>query len=444
MTFILLLFVLLGFGMPIAAALIIVGLLYVVLVMGMDPLIAAQRVATGIDSFPLLAIPFFMLAAELMNFAGITDRIFRLAKSMVGPISGGLAHVNVLASMIFAGMSGSAVADAGGLGKIEIKAMKDDGYDVDFSAAVTAASATIGPIIPPSISFVIYGLTASVSIGGLFAGGFIPGALMGVSMMVLIAFYARARRYGSAQPFSLKEFVAALGDSILALMTPVIIVGGILGGIFTPTEAGAFAVLYAFILGKFVYRTLDWKDVPTLIFETALTSANILIIIAASALVGWILTAEQVPIHLAEAIVGVSASPWVFLALVNVLLLVLGCFMPSAPVIIMLSPILLPTAVVMGIDPIHFGVVMVLNLMIGLITPPVGLCLFVVADIAELPLARLIRAILPFFVPLLIVLGLTTYVSELVMYLPHALGLWQLAGGGCERNGCDDAGAERT
>ena len=422
MTFILLLFVLLGFGMPIAAALIIVGLLYVVLVMGMDPLIAAQRVATGIDSFPLLAIPFFMLAAELMNFAGITDRIFRLAKSMVGPISGGLAHVNVLASMIFAGMSGSAVADAGGLGKIEIKAMKDDGYDVDFSAAVTAASATIGPIIPPSISFVIYGLTASVSIGGLFAGGFIPGALMGVSMMVLIAFYARARRYGSAQPFSLKEFVAALGDSILALMTPVIIVGGILGGIFTPTEAGAFAVLYAFILGKFVYRTLDWKDVPTLIFETALTSANILIIIAASALVGWILTAEQVPIHLAEAIVGVSASPWVFLALVNVLLLVLGCFMPSAPVIIMLSPILLPTAVVMGIDPIHFGVVMVLNLMIGLITPPVGLCLFVVADIAELPLARLIRAILPFFVPLLIVLGLTTYVSELVMYLPHALG----------------------
>ena len=422
MTFILLLFVLLGFGMPIAAALIIVGLLYVVLVMGMDPLIAAQRVATGIDSFPLLAIPFFMLAAELMNFAGITDRIFRLAKSMVGPISGGLAHVNVLASMIFAGMSGSAVADAGGLGKIEIKAMKDDGYDVDFSAAVTAASATIGPIIPPSISFVIYGLTASVSIGGLFAGGFIPGALMGVSMMVLIAFYARARRYGSAQPFSFKEFVAALGDSILALMTPVIIVGGILGGIFTPTEAGAFAVLYAFILGKFVYRTLDWKDVPTLIFETALTSANILIIIAASALVGWILTAEQVPIHLAEAIVGVSASPWVFLALVNVLLLVLGCFMPSAPVIIMLSPILLPTAVVMGIDPIHFGVVMVLNLMIGLITPPVGLCLFVVADIAELPLARLIRAILPFFVPLLIVLGLTTYVSELVMYLPHALG----------------------
>ena len=422
MTFVLLLFVLLGFGMPIAAALIIIGLLYVFLVMGMDPLIAAQRVATGIDSFPLLAIPFFMLAAELMNFAGITDRIFRLAKSMVGPISGGLAHVNVLASMLFAGMSGSAVADAGGLGKIEIKAMKDDGYDVDFSAAVTAASATIGPIIPPSISFVIYGLTASVSIGGLFAGGFIPGALMGVSMMVLIGFYARSRRYGSAQPFSLKEFVAAFGDSILALMTPVIIVGGILGGIFTPTEAGAFAVLYAFILGKFVYRTLAWKDVPTLVFETALTSANILIIIAASALVGWILTAEQVPIHLAEAIVGFSSSPWVFLLLINILFLVLGCFMPSAPVIIMLSPILLPTAVVMGIDPIHFGVVMVLNLMIGLITPPVGLCLFVVADIAELPLARLIRAILPFFVPLLIVLALTTYVPQLVMYLPHVLG----------------------
>lgn len=422
MTFVLLLFAMLGLGMPIAIALIIVGLLYVVLVIGMDPLIAAQRVVTGIDSFPLLAIPFFMLAAELMNFSGITDRIFRLAKSMVGGIPGGLAHVNVLASMIFAGMSGSAVADAGGLGKIEIKAMKDDGYDVDFAAAVTAASATIGPIIPPSISFVIYGLTASVSIGGLFAGGIIPGTLMGAAMMILIAFYSRSRAYGRSQPFSVREFATALGDAVLALMTPVIIVGGILGGVFTPTEAGAFAVLYAFILGKFVYKTLSWKDVPKLVFETALTSANILFIIAASALVGWILTAEQVPIHLAEAIVSVSAQPWVFLMLVNALLLVLGCFMPSAPVIIMLSPILLPTAVVMGIDPIHFGVVMVLNLMIGLITPPVGLCLFVVADVAELPLARLVKAVLPFFVPLIAVLLLVTYFPGLVMYLPHMLG----------------------
>jgi tripartite ATP-independent transporter DctM subunit len=203
---VLLLFVLLGFGMPIAIALIIVGMLHVVLVIGMDPLIAAQRVATGIDSFPLLAIPFFMLAADLMNCAGITDRIFRLAKSTVGAVPGGLGHVNVLASMLFAGMSGSAVADAGGLGKIEIKAMRDNGYEVDFSAAVTAASATIGPIIPPSISFVIYGLTASVSIGGLFAGGFVPGMLMGVSMMILIAFFIDKKKLGRSQPFCLRKW----------------------------------------------------------------------------------------------------------------------------------------------------------------------------------------------------------------------------------------------
>ncbi len=422
MLFVLLLFALLAAGAPIAITLVAVGLLYVVLVIGMDPLIAAQRVATGIDSFPLLAIPFFILAAELMNFAGITDRIFRLAKSMVGSIPGALAHVNVLASMIFAGMSGSAVADAGGLGKIEIKAMKDDGYDVDFSAAVTAASSTIGPIIPPSISFVIFGLTSSVSISGLFAGGFIPGAMMGASLMALIAYYARKRGYGRSQSFSARELVAALGDSVLALMTPVIIVGGILGGIFTPTEAGAFAVLYAFVLGKFVYRSLAWNDVPKLIFETALTSANVLFIIAASGLIGWVMTAEQVPVRFAEFIIGISDAPWVFLLLVNVLLFVLGCFMPSAPVIIMLTPILLPTAVMLGVHPIHLGVVMVLNLMIGLITPPVGLCLFVVADVAELPLARLIRAILPFFVPLILVLLLITYVPGLVMILPNALG----------------------
>ncbi|MCB1804575.1 MAG: TRAP transporter large permease subunit, partial [Candidatus Competibacteraceae bacterium] len=231
MLYIVLLFLLLAVGMPIAVGMIATGLLYVVLEMGMDPLIAAQRVATGIDSFPLLAIPFFMLAAELMNFAGITDRIFRLAKSMVGAISGGLAYVNVLASMLFAGMSGSAVADAGGLGRIEIKAMKDDGYEVDFAAALTAASSTIGPIIPPSISFVIYGLTAGVSIGGLFAAGLLPGLMMGGALMALIAFYSKKRKYGRTQRFSWRELKDALAHAFLALMTPVIIVGGILGGI---------------------------------------------------------------------------------------------------------------------------------------------------------------------------------------------------------------------
>ena len=422
MLYIVLLFLLLAVGMPIAVGMIATGLLYVVLEMGMDPLIAAQRVATGIDSFPLLAIPFFMLAAELMNFAGITDRIFRLAKSMVGAISGGLAYVNVLASMLFAGMSGSAVADAGGLGRIEIKAMKDDGYEVDFAAALTAASSTIGPIIPPSISFVIYGLTAGVSIGGLFAAGLLPGLMMGGALMALIAFYSKKRKYGRTQRFSWRELKDALAHAFLALMTPVIIVGGILGGIFTPTEAGAFAVLYAFILGKFIYRTLHWRDIPELIFSTALSAANVLFIIAASALIGWILTAEQVPIKLAELIVEYSASPWVLLLLINLLLFALGCFMAAAPVIIMLTPILLPVTSLMGIDPMHLGVVMVLNLMIGLITPPVGLCLFVVADVAELPVMRVVKSLLPFFIPLLIVLLLITYIPSLVLFLPGLLG----------------------
>ena len=422
MTYLLVFLLLLAAGMPIAAVMVVVGLGYVVLVMGMDPLIAAQRVATGIDSFPLLAIPFFMLAAELMNHAGITDRIFRLAKAIVGAVPGGLGHVNVVASMLFAGMSGSAVADAGGLGKIEIKAMKEDGYDVEFAAALTAASSTIGPIIPPSISFVIYGLTAGVSIGGLFAAGLVPGLMMGGALMVMVAFYSMKRGYGRSQPFGFGELGASFIHAFLALMTPVIIIGGILGGVFTPTEAGAFAVLYAFILGKFVYRTVRWSDVPELVMETARSSANVLFIIAASALLGWILTAEQVPIHLAESIIGFSAEPWVFLLLVNLILFGLGCFMASAPVIIMLAPVLLPSATLLGIDPLHLGVVMVLNLMIGLITPPVGLCLFVVADVAKLPVTQLARALVPFFIPLVVVLLLVTYVPQLTLALPAALG----------------------
>lgn len=422
MLYLAILFGLLIIAVPIGSSLLITGLMYLWITGVVDPFIAAQRVATGIDSFPLLAIPFFMLAAEMMNVAGITDRIFRLAKCVVGAVPGGLAHVNVLASMLFAGMSGSAVADAGGLGRIEIKAMKDDGYDLEFAAAVTAASSTIGPIIPPSISFVIYGLTAGASIGGLFLGGFIPGTLMGISLMVLIHFISIRRGYGKGMPFDLAEFLIALKESILPLMTPVLIVGGIVGGIFTPTEAGAFAILYAFILGKFVYKKIAWGDLPEIIFSTALSAGNVLFIIATSSLIGWLLTMKQIPLHMAAWIVEWSPAPWMFLMMLNCLLLLLGCFMAAAPVIIMLTPILLPAATAMGIHPIHLGVVMVLNLMVGLITPPVGLCLFVVSDIVKLPIVRVMRALLPFFIPLLSVLLLITFWSDLVMFLPRVLG----------------------
>lgn len=409
-------------SMPIATTLLITGMVFLAATGIVDPFIAAQRVATGIDSFPLLAIPFFMLAAELMNCAGITDRMFRLAKCIVGAVPGGLAHVNVLASMLFAGMSGSAVADAAGLGRIEIKAMKEDGYDVEFAAAVTAASSTIGPIIPPSISFVIFGLTAGTSIGGLFLGGFIPGMLMGVSLMILIHIISISRGYGKGSPFKFSEFAVALKEAILPLMTPILIVGGIVGGIFTPTEAGAFAILYAFILGKFVYRKIDWEDIPEIIFSTAMSAGNVLFIIATSSLLAWILTMQQVPQHLAALVIEWAPEPWKFLMLVNLLLLILGCFMAAAPVIIMLIPVLLPVATIMGIHPIHLGVVMVLNLMVGLITPPVGLCLFVVSDIAQIPVMRVMRALIPFFIPLLAVLLLITFWADLVMFLPRYLG----------------------
>jgi tripartite ATP-independent transporter DctM subunit len=415
----LLLFVL---TVPIGIGLVIIGLAYLALSTTIDPIIAAQRVATGIDSFAFMAIPFFLLAAELMNRTGITDRIFHLAMCIVGRFPGGLGHVNVVASMLFASMSGSAVADAVGLGRIEIRAMTKAGYDRAFAAAITAASTTIAPILPPSISLVIFGVTAGASIGGLFLAGILPGILMGLLLMVVVYLYARRYGYRSEARAGLGEVGRAFVHAFLPLMTPVIIVGGIWGGIFTPSEAGAFAVLYALFLGVVVYSTIRLREVVQVLYESALSSANILFVIAVSALISWLLTMEQVPLHMAAYIVEWSPTPWVFLLLLNGVLLVLGCFMASAPVIIMLTPIILPAAVAMSIEPVHLGMVMVLNLMIGLITPPVGLCLFAVADVAGISPLRLLRALLPFFVPLLIALLTITLVPEISLYLPRLFG----------------------
>ncbi|MEZ5739076.1 MAG: TRAP transporter large permease, partial [Burkholderiaceae bacterium] len=355
-------------AVPIAVALVVVSLANVVVGTGVDPIIVAQRTATGIDSFALMAIPFFLLAAELMNRTGITDRIFHLANCLLGGVPGGLGYVNVGASMMFASMSGSAVADAVGLGRIEIKAMAAAGYDKSFAAAVTAASTTIAPIIPPSISLVIFGVTAGASIGGLFLGGLVPGLLMGAAMMLVVYLHSRKMGYGAAERVSWRVTGKAFVDALLPLMTPVIVVGGIWGGIFTASEAGAFAVLYALVLGVLVYRTIRFREVAQVLFDSAMASANILFIIAVSAGIGWLLTMHQVPLLLADAVLTLSPHPVVFLLSLNVILLVLGCFMAAAPVIIMVTPIILPTTMAMGIDPVHLGVVMVLNLMIGLIT----------------------------------------------------------------------------
>ena len=415
------LLVLFALSVPIAVGLVGVGLGYLWVGDRIDPLIAAQRVATGIDNFALTAIPFFLLAAELMNRTGITDRIFHLANCLLGRVPGGLGYVNVGASMLFASMSGSAVADAVGLGRIEIKAMTKAGYDRDFSAAVTAASTTIAPILPPSISLIIFGVTSGASIGGLFLGGILPGILMGLSLMVVIYLHVRRRKYPPGPKIPPRELLCAFAGAFWPLMMPVIIVGGIWSGIFTPTEAGACAVLYALLLG-IGYGTLKLRDVVGTLYESALASANILFIIAASAIIAWLLTMEQVPLHLAAAILDLSPNPYVFLLFLNVLLLVLGCFMAAAPVIIMVTPIILPATTAMGLDPIHVGVVMVLNLMIGLITPPVGLCLFAVAEVANISPVRLMRALVPFFVPLLLSLLAITLMPGLVLAVPRLFG----------------------
>lgn len=416
-----LLLVLLIASVPIGVGMVLVGLGYLSWTGRVDELIVAQRVATGIDSFALTAIPFFLLAAELMNRTGITDRIFRLANALMGGVPGGLGYVNVGASMLFASMSGSAVADAVGLGRIEIRSMTEAGYDRDFSAAVTAASTTIAPVLPPSISLIIFGVTSGASIGGLFLGGLVPGLLMGVLLMVVVYLHVRKRKYPPGPKASRSEICEAARGAFWPLMTPVIIVGGIWSGVFTPTEAGACAVLFALLLGL-GYRTLAPRDIGETILESAYGASNILFIIAVSAVIAWLLTMEQVPLHLAAAILDLSPDPFIFLLLLNAILLLLGCFMAAAPVIIMVTPIILPTTTAMGLDPIHVGVVMVLNLMIGLITPPVGLCLFAVADVAGISPVRLMKALIPFFAPLLAALLIITLIPDVVLFLPRLFG----------------------
>jgi tripartite ATP-independent transporter DctM subunit len=380
-----------------------------------------QRMVTGIDSFVLLAIPFFMLTGRLMNQGGITDRIFEFARTLIGPIRGGLAHANVLASMIFAGMSGSAVADAGGLGLVEIKAMTDQGYRKEFSAAVTVASSTIGPIIPPSIPMVIYGAMAEVSVGRLFLGGFLPGLLMGLALMATIYLMSYREQFPQDRGYSLKAIGRAFRDSFLPLLTPVILIGGIVSGIFTPTEAAAVAAVYACLLGFLVYRTVQVRDVPGIIVYTLVTTSVVTFIISATSGFSWLLIVGRVARLLVESVTALTASPWLILLAVNIALLILGCLMEAGVLLILLTPLLVPVMQATGVDLVHFGVVMVLNLMIGVATPPVGMCLFVVSEACDVKLESLMREILPQIVPLIVVLCLITYVPWLVLAVPQWL-----------------------
>ena len=381
----------------------------------------AQRMVTGVDSFVLISIPFFMLTGRLMNEGGITDRLFDFARALVGPIRGGLAHANVLASMIFAGMSGSAVADAGGLGMVEIKAMTDQGYRKEFAAAVTVSSSTIGPIIPPSIPMVIYGAMAEVSVGRLFLGGFVPGVLMGLALMVLIYLWSFREYMPKDDRYSLQRIWTTFRAAFLPLLTPVILLGGIVSGIFTPTEAAAVAAVYAFVLSYFVYRTVRLKDIPDIMVHTLVTTAVVTFIISTTSGFSWLLIVGKIGQFLVEFVTSVTSSPAVVLLIVNIALLILGCLMEAGVLLILLTPLLVPIMTALQVDLVHFGVVMVLNLMIGVATPPVGMCLFVVSQAAEIKLETLMREVIPQIIPLIVVLFLITYLPDLVLAVPRWL-----------------------
>ncbi|GAA0411253.1 TRAP transporter large permease [Cocleimonas flava] len=412
------LIVLLVIGAPVAVSLGLASLVYI-LIDGLPDVVLAHNMINGIDSFPLLAIPFFILAGHLMNTAGITTKIFAFARAMVGWMHGGLGHVNVGASVIFAGMSGAAVADAGGLGNIEIKAMRDADYDDEFSVGITAASSIIGPIIPPSLPLVIYGVMASVSIGELFAAGLIPGLLMALSLMIMIAYYAKKRNYPRDSHFELAVLSHTFKKAILPLLTPVIIIGGVSTGVFTPTESAVAAVMYSLFLGLVVYKTLTWRHIVRVSMDTIETTAAILMIIASAAVFAWVLTANQVAQHLGDFLLNLSDNKTVILLIIMVLVLLIGMFMETIAAMTILVPILIPITTAVGIDPVHLGIIVVLNLMLGLLTPPVGMVLYVLSDVSGVSFEKCVKSTAPFLIPLIFVLLLITFVPEIVLYLPE-------------------------
>lgn len=405
-------------GVPVAIALAGSSAVFILLNGTVPEMVVAHRMINGVDSFPLLAVPFFILAGNLMNTAGITERIFNFAKALIGWMPGGLGHVNIGSSVIFAGMSGAAVADAGGLGAIEIKAMRDAGYDPGFAVGVTAASSTIGPIIPPSLPMVIYGVVAGASIGQLFAAGFVPGLIMAVALMLMVAWFAHTKKMPVDQAFYLPELGRSFMKALLSLLTPAIIVGGILTGMFTPTEAAIAACAWAMFLGLVVYRTLTFRRFLRVSFDTIETTAVVLLVVASASIFAWVLTSNHVPEKFAGLILQISENPIIVLLLINIILLIVGCFMETVAAITILVPVLLPIAVKMGVDPVHFGVIMVLNLMLGLLTPPVGMVLYVLARIAKIPFERCVVATAPFLIPLGIVLMMVTYFPVITMWLP--------------------------
>jgi len=406
---------------PVVFSLLLSSTFYLIFLSDVPMIILAHRMVGAVESFPLIALPLFILAAEFMNRGTITSKIFQFASQCMGHFQGSLGHVNVFASMIFAGMSGSEVADVAGLGKVEVAAMKERGYDAEFSAAVTGASSIVGPIIPPSVLMIIYGSIAEQSVGRLFLGGAIPGIIIGLSLMVVIYFISKKRNY-SKSPFPgwLMVFKSFL-DALPTLMIPVIIMGGIITGVFTPTESAVVAVVYSFILTFVVYRDLKLKEVIPILFEVTLSTGFAVIIIGGAAVFGWMITQENIPIAIRDFILSLTQNKWMVLLILNVILLAAGCFFAVMSILIIMTPMIIPLAQSFGIDLIHLGVMMVLNLCIGFLSPPFGIGLYVLSDITNLSIEKLSRAMIPFFIPILFVLFLVTYFPSISMWLPNLL-----------------------
>ncbi|MEO5698873.1 MAG: TRAP transporter large permease [Casimicrobiaceae bacterium] len=407
---------------PIGFGMLVSGVAYL-LVKGQDLGLVAEQVLNGMyNSYVLLAVPLFIFAAGIMNSGTISERLFDFALAIVGRLRGGLAHVNIIVSVIFSGMSGSAIADAAGPGIVSIRMMQKNGYSAEFAGALTAASSTIGPIIPPSIPMVIYALVSGASVGALFLGGVVPGVLMAVALMLAVHFVARKRNLPREAAIPWRAFPAILARGFLPLTLPVVLLGGIYSGVFTPTEAAAVAALYALFLAGVVYRALSARRLFEILVESAKSSATVTLIIAAAFVINYAFTAEGVPGMVARWLTAMNLSPLGFLLGTNVLFLVLGCFLDTSIMLLVLVPILLPAANLLHIDLVHLGVVLVVNMMVGLVTPPFGMLLFVINALAGVPLKGMIREAWLFIFVLLVILFLITLVPELVLWLPHLLG----------------------
>ena len=423
-TFFWLLLVLMIAGLPIAFALMIApGIsLFFDGQQSMFPMLL-MRMYNGMDSFPLMAIPYFILAGEVMNRGGITTRLVRLSQALIGHLRGGLAHVNILSSILFAGLSGSAVADTSAIGSMLIPAMEKNGYTKRFSAAVTAASSVIGPIIPPSGIMIIYAFVMNVSVAGLFAAGLVPGLMVGFSLMAMTVYLSKKRNYPVAsQRASFNEVFISFKGAILPLLTPIIILGGILAGIFTPTEAAAIAAGYAILISVFVLRTLKFKDIPKVLFNAALSSGMILFLVGASTAFATLVSLTGTAPKAMEIMNSISQNPLVLLFLVNLLLFFVGMFLDAGPAILILGPVLGPTFIGMGVDPLHFAIIMCVNVTVGLATPPMGLILFVAAGLSDEPVEKIAWEMLPFLAIEVVVIFLITFVEAIPMTLPRLLG----------------------